>query len=168
MQALARQCEMAWRAGSKSPSCTFATADDSLRDAPGCTRRESAPARHRSGRRSAELTREAERDDSRMAQLLPQHSRIDSQPMRHLVGPLVAHDAAGHALNVRQQVIQRLDLAFGSAGGKLRACALDQVVKVLLRVLQCIGVGLYALCAGCRDQDRSRSPASAPGSGSLR
>ena len=52
-----------------------------------------------------------------MAQLLAQHGGIDAQAMRNLVGQFVAHDAAGHPLNVRQQVVQGLDLALGSARG---------------------------------------------------
>ena len=69
-----------------------------------------------------------------VAQFLPQHRRFDSQAMRDLVGPLVAHDAAGYPLNVRQQIIQGLHFAFGSARGKQRARALNQVIEIFLRV----------------------------------
>ena len=78
-------------------------------------------------------------------QLLAQHRRIDPQAMRNLVGQLVAHNAAGHSLNVRQQVVQRLHFPLRSAGGELRPRALDEVVEIFLRVRQRLAVSRRSL-----------------------
>src|SRR6516162_10699187 len=82
-----------------------------------------------------------------MAQLLAQYSRVDAQTVRHLIGQLVTNDPVGDALDMRQQEVQRLDLALWCARGKLLAGTIDEVIKIFLRVGQRAGVGLHTQAA---------------------
>ena len=77
-----------------------------------------------------------------MTKFLSQHRRLDAEAVRDFVGQFVAHDAAGHALNVRQQVVQRLDLAFWCTHGMQGPGTLDEVVEILLRMGECLTVGV--------------------------
>ncbi len=69
-----------------------------------------------------------------VTKFLAQNSRVDLQFLRDVGGEFVADNAAGDALDVRQQIIDRFDLALGGAR-KLGLSALDQIIKVLLRRL---------------------------------
>ena len=82
-----------------------------------------------------------------VAKFLAHHGGVDAQLLRDLVGQFVAHDAAGDALNVRQQIVHRFLLAVSAAHGELRAGALDQVVEIFLRVAQGFAVGVFAFAA---------------------
>ena len=68
-----------------------------------------------------------------MLQFLAQHGRINSQLLRNFQRQLIANDPARHPLDVRKKIVDRLDLAFGAAHGKLSAGAFDQVVEIFLR-----------------------------------
>ena len=78
-------------------------------------------------------------------QLLAQDGGINPQLLRDLVGQFVANNTAGHALDVRQKIIDCLDLALGITDRKLRAGAFDQIGKVRLGVTQRILVSVFAL-----------------------
>ncbi len=65
--------------------------------------------------------------------------------MRDLVRPLVANNAAGHALDVRQEIIQRLHFALGRACREKRARAFYEVVEIFLRMAKGVCVSLHAL-----------------------
>ena len=67
-----------------------------------------------------------------MLQFLPQNGRVDAKFLRDLMRQFVAYDSAGNTLDVRQQIIQRLYFAFGTANGELASGALDQVIKITL------------------------------------
>ena len=82
-----------------------------------------------------------------MTEFLAQDGGVDLEFLRDLLREFVAHDAAGDALDVRQEIVHRFVFAFGAADGKLRACALDQVVEVFLRVAQGLTVGVLAFAA---------------------
>ena len=74
MQPLAGEREVRLPRGIEFEVLPFAIADWSVRQIPGWPRHESAPARHRSSRRCAELlTRDADARGCRMTQLLAQH-----------------------------------------------------------------------------------------------
>ena len=60
------------------------------------------------------------------------------------MGQFVAHNAAGDALHVGEQVIHGFDFSFGAARGELRARAFDQVVEISLRVAQRFAVGVFS------------------------
>ncbi len=59
----------------------------------------------------------------------------------------VAYDAARYSLNVGQQIIHGLYLAFAASHGELRAGALDQVVEIFLRVAQGFAVRFFSFAA---------------------
>ena len=67
-----------------------------------------------------------------VAEFLAQDGGIDGELLRDLVGQLVAHDAAGHALDVRQEIVDGLLFAFAAADGELRAGAFDEVIEIFL------------------------------------
>ena len=89
-----------------------------------------------------------------VAKFLAQNGRVDLQFLRDVGGEFVADDAAGNALDVRQEIVDGFDLALGGAG-KLGLGALDEVIKVLLRGLQSRAVGGSSLAADDRGRDRS-------------
>src|SRR5580700_994963 len=80
-----------------------------------------------------------------MPQFLAQYGGIDAQLLCDLLRQFVAHDAARHALNVRQKILDCLVLAFRAAYGKLAAGAIDQIVEVLLRTAQGFAVSVSSL-----------------------
>ena len=51
--------------------------------------------------------------------------RINADALRDLRCQLISHDAAGHALNVWQQIVKRFHFAVWRARGKLLLCAVD-------------------------------------------
>ena len=65
--------------------------------------------------------------------------------MRDFIGQFVAHNAAGHSLHVRQEVIQRLHFALRNTYGKLCPRPFDEVIEILLRVPQRLLVGCGSL-----------------------
>ena len=80
-----------------------------------------------------------------MSQFLPQNRRVDAQLLCDLVGEFVTHNPARHALNVRQKIVDGLYLAFRAADRELTPGTLDQVVEIALRMLQVVGIGIFAL-----------------------
>ena len=82
---------------------------------------------------------------SGMFQFLPQHCRVNPELLRYLHGQLIAHNATRHALNMRQQMIDCFDFAFGVPRAKLRARPVNEVIKILLRVLQSRAVCVFSL-----------------------
>ena len=82
-----------------------------------------------------------------MPQFLAKDCGIDAELLRDFLGQFVAHDAAGDALDVRQEIVHGFDLAFSAAHGELRAGALDEVIEIFLRSLQRRGVGVFAFAA---------------------
>src|SRR5579862_8863446 len=65
-------------------------------------------------------------------EFLPQYGGIDVELLRDLVLQFVAHNAAGHALNVRQKIVDGFDFALGAASSELGAGSLDQVREIWL------------------------------------
>ncbi len=81
-----------------------------------------------------------------MTKLLAQDGGVDLQFLRDVGGEFVAHDAAGNALDVGQQIVDGFDLAFGSAR-ELCLGTLDEVGEILLRSLQDRPIGSGSLAA---------------------
>ena len=75
-----------------------------------------------------------------VTKFLAQNGRVDLQFLRDVGGKFVADDAAGNALDVRQKIVHRFDLALGGSR-ELRLGALDEVIEILLRGLQCRAIG---------------------------
>ena len=69
------------------------------------------------------------------------------QFLRDLAGQLVSDDAAGDSLDVRKKVVHGFDFPFGAADGEVCAGALDEVVKIFLRVTESFAVGIFAFAA---------------------
>ncbi len=80
-------------------------------------------------------------------QLLAQGGGVDAQFLRGVHGEFVALDAAGDALNVRQQPVDGFHFRIGRARREERARALQQIVGVRQRVAQRFGVGVFSLAA---------------------
>src|SRR5579863_9255254 len=79
-----------------------------------------------------------------MFEFLPQNGRIDAEFLRDLTGQFVAYDPAGHALDMRQQVIQSLHFSFCATNRELALGALDQVGEITLRMLEGFAIGVFA------------------------
>ena len=97
-----------------------------------------------------------------MFKFLPEHVRVDAQLLRNLVRQFVADDAAGHTLDVREQVVDGFHLAFGRAHRELRAGTLDQVIEVAAAMRAAPRRMRLCLYGECRGQDRNRARGSAP------
>ncbi len=82
-----------------------------------------------------------------MLEFLPQNGGIDAEFLRDLAGQFVAHDPAGHSLDMRQQIIQRLHFALSTANGELVLGALDQVIEITLRVFERLAVSIFTFAA---------------------
>ena len=82
-----------------------------------------------------------------LLELLAEDGGVDAEFLRGVGGELVALDAVGHAANVGQEEVQRLDLGVGGAAGEVFAGVVDEVVGVSLGIAQRGHVGLDALLA---------------------
>ncbi len=93
------------------------------------------------------FTADVARVPASVAQFLAQHRGVDSQLLRNLLGQFVAHDAAGDALDVGQQIVHRLLFSVAGTDGKLRPRPFDQIVEIFLRILERGAIGFFALAA---------------------
>ncbi len=82
-----------------------------------------------------------------MFQLLAQYGRVDSQLLRNFGSQFVANNSIRDTLDVREKIVQRLDLAFSSTGRKLCASALNQVIKIALRMFEGVGISIFPFAA---------------------
>src|SRR5262245_14555924 len=80
-------------------------------------------------------------------QFLSQQARVDGQLLRDIARQLIANDAAGYALDMRQQIIDRLHLALCRFSWKLCTRTLDQVIEIALRVLERLRIRFFAFSA---------------------